>query len=117
QSVDLKRRGRYRHRNLQRRSRSQNQTEVLVHEPRGELTAVIVCRGLLELSHVCRSDDRGMRQDIEQPIAIESGLLTECDGLGDGLHPYTQQGIHDQFHRGAGTAWAEIEILLRDRSE
>ena len=37
---------------------------------------------------MCRSNHGGMGQYIEDSIAIESGFLTECNGLGDGLHPY-----------------------------
>ena len=66
---------------------------------------------------MCRSNHGGMGQYIEQSIAIESGFLTEGNGLGDGLHSDTQQSIHDQFHRRAGTTGSEIKILLRDRAK
>src|ERR1700752_4652484 len=50
-------------------------------------------------------------------MAIETGLLTEGNGLGNCLHPDSQQAVNDQLHRSAGAARSQIKILSRDHSE
>jgi hypothetical protein len=64
-----------------------------------------------------RSDDRGLSKNLQQSIAIETGLLTERYGLGNCLHPNSQQGVHDKLHSCSGTAGPQIKILSGDHFE
>ena len=68
----------------------ENQPEILVHEPNGKLRCVIALHHSLQLAYMSGSDDRGARQNVQEAIAIKTGLLTECNGFGDRLHPDTE---------------------------
>src|SRR6266446_6983245 len=55
--------------------RLQNQLEVFVHQLQWKLRTVIVDRYPRQLSHMGRSDHGSLRQDFEQPLAIETRFL------------------------------------------
>ena len=62
-----------------------------------------------------RSDDRGLRQDFEQPFAIEADFLPEDHRLSDRLHANAQQRVDDQLHRGSRARPAEKKVSFGDR--
>src|SRR5208282_4096699 len=92
----------------------ENQLEILVHEPERKLRAIVAVHRSLQFSHVRRSDDCSLRQHLEQTIVIEASLLTECNGLGNGLHSDSQQCVHDKLHGRSGAARPQIKILSGD---
>src|SRR6266481_1457289 len=95
--------------------RLQNQLKVFVHQAQWKLRTVVVDRGPFQLPHMSRSDDRGLRQDFEQPFAIEADFLPEDHRLSDRLHANAQQRVDDQLHRGSRARTAEKKVSFGDR--
>src|ERR1035438_742594 len=92
----------------------ENQPEILVHESYRKLWAIVARHRSLQFSNVGGSDDGSLGQHLEQTIAIETRLLTQCHGLRNRLHADSQEGVHDKLHRRAGTARPQIKMLSGD---
>src|SRR6266446_1526418 len=95
--------------------RLQDQLKVFVHQAQWKLRTVVVDRGPCQLPHMSRSYDRGLRQDFEQPFAIEADFLPEDHRLSDRLHANAQQRVDDQLHRGSRARTAEKKVSFGDR--
>src|SRR5476651_2601243 len=64
-----------------------------------------------------RSNNRGLGENVQQSITIETSLLSKYKGLGNCLHPDSQQAVHDKLHGCSGTARPQIKILSGDYSK
>src|SRR5712664_431763 len=94
--------------------RLQNQLKVFVHQAQWKLRTVVVDRCPCQLPHMSRSDDRGLRQDFEQPFAIEADFLPEDHRLSDRLHANPQQRVDDQLLFFTDATTAEKKVSLGD---
>src|ERR1700686_4129523 len=115
--VDVKRRFRRRHVDMLLCGRSQNQLKVFVHQAQRKLRTEIVERRLRQLSHMSWSDHSCLRQDFEQPLAIETSFLPKDHSFSDRLHANTQQCVDNQLHRRPRTRTAQKKVLFCDRLE
>src|SRR6266705_2161389 len=92
----------------------QNQLKIFVHQAQWKLRTVIVDRRPRQLPHMGRSDHSCLRQDFEQPRAIETSFLPKDHSLSDRLHANTQQRVDDQLHRCSRARTAQKKVSFRD---
>src|ERR1700722_15597958 len=95
----------------------ENQAEALIHEPQWKLRRVVVFHRSLEFPNVRGGDNGGLGHHVEQAIAIETSLFTECNGFGDRLHSDSQQAVDDKLHAGPGAARPHIKPFSRHHAE
>src|SRR5713226_4526772 len=61
----------------------ENQPEILIHQPNRELRAVVVLHRAFQFADMRWSNHCSLGQHVQQAIAIETRLLSECNGLGE----------------------------------
>src|SRR5258707_4492711 len=88
--IDLKCSSRSGHSRTNGSRETENQTEVLVHQPNRKLGAVVVLLCSLQFARMRWSNHCSLGQNVQQAITIKPSLLTESDGFGNRLHSDSQ---------------------------
>ena len=87
----------------------------LVREALDEQNQPYVMLNQRKFADMSGCDNRGLGQNIEQPLAIQACFFAQDNRLRDRLHANSKYSVHHQFHRGSRSAGPKMEMLPADR--